>query len=138
MRLSTRGRYGLKAMYQLAMHYGEGPIPLKQIADKENLSENYLEQLVSQLRREGLLNSVRGAQGGYMLAMPPKDITVGNILRILEGNLAPADCIIEDDYECSNEDNCVTKLVWIKIKDSIDQVVDSITLQDMIEESKKI
>lgn len=138
MRLSTRGRYGLKAMYQLAMHYGEGPIPLKQIADKENLSENYLEQLVSQLRREGLLNSVRGAQGGYMLAMPPKDITVGNILRILEGNLAPADCIIEDDYECANEDNCVTKLVWIKIKDSIDQVVDSITLQDMIEESKKI
>src|SRR5699024_11022769 len=101
MRLSTRGRYGLKAMYQLAMHYGEGPIHLKQIADKENLSENYLEQLVSQLRREGLLNSVRGAQGGYMLAMPPKDITVGNILRILEGNLAPADCIIEDDYECA-------------------------------------
>ena len=85
MRLSTRGRYGLKAMYQLAIHYGEGPIPLKQIADKENLSENYLEQLVSQLRKEGLLTSVRGAQGGYMLAIPPREITVGNVLRVLEG-----------------------------------------------------
>ncbi|HBC95535.1 MAG TPA: Rrf2 family transcriptional regulator, partial [Clostridium sp.] len=68
MKLSTRGRYGLKAMYQLATHYGKGPIPLKQIADEENLSESYLEQLVSQLRKEGLLKSVRGAQGGYMLA----------------------------------------------------------------------
>ena len=138
MRLSTRGRYGLKAMYQLAMHYGEGPIPLKQIADKENLSENYLEQLVSQLRKEGLLTSVRGAQGGYMLSMPPEEITVGNVLRVLEGNLAPADCIIEEDYGCENEENCVTKLVWIKIKDSIDEVVDSITLQDMIDESIKM
>lgn len=138
MKLSTRGRYGLKAMYQLAIHYGEGPIPLKQIADEENLSENYLEQLVSQLRKEGLLISVRGAQGGYMLAMPPVEITVGNVLRVLEGNLAPADCIIEGDNGCENEDNCVTKLVWIKIKDSIDEVVDSITLQDMLDENIKV
>ncbi|NMA85696.1 MAG: Rrf2 family transcriptional regulator [Tissierellia bacterium] len=138
MKLSTRGRYGLKAMYQLATHYGEGPIPLKQIADKENLSENYLEQLVSQLRREGLLESVRGAQGGYMLAMSPEEITVGNVLRVLEGNLAPADCIIEEDSGCENEENCITKFVWIKIKDSIDEVVDSITLQDMLDKSIKM
>ncbi len=137
MKLSTRGRYGLKAMYQLATHYGKGPIPLKQIADEENLSESYLEQLVSQLRKEGLLKSVRGAQGGYMLAMPPEEITVGNVLRVLEGNLAPADCIMED-YGCENEENCITKLVWIKIKDSIDEVVDSITLQDMLDESIKM
>lgn len=138
MRLSTRGRYGLKAMYQLAIHYGEGPVALKQIADKENLSENYLEQLVSQLRREGLLKSVRGAQGGYMLAMPPNEITVGNVLRVLEGNLAPADCIIEEDYECEKEENCITKFVWIKIKESIDEVVDSITLQDMLDKSIEV
>jgi Rrf2 family protein len=124
-------------MYQLATHYGKGPIPLKQIADEENLSESYLEQLVSQLRKEGLLKSVRGAQGGYMLAMPPEEITVGNVLRVLEGNLAPADCIMED-YGCENEENCITKLVWIKIKDSIDEVVDSITLQDMLDESIKM
>jgi Rrf2 family cysteine metabolism transcriptional repressor len=136
MKLSTRGRYGLKAMFQLAIHYGEGPVPLKNIADEQNLSENYLEQLVSALRKEGLLNSVRGAQGGYMLSKPPKDITVGNILRILEGNLAPADCVIDEGYECENEESCVTKLVWVRIRDSIDEVIDSITLQDMLNESK--
>lgn len=138
MKLSTRGRYGLKAMYQLALHYGEGPIPLKSIADAQNLSENYLEQLVSSLRKEGFLNSVRGAQGGYMLARPPSDITVGSILRTLEGNLAPADCVTGDGYDCENEENCVTKLVWMRIRDSIDQVVDSITLQDMLDEREEM
>ena len=138
MKLSTRGRYGLKAMFQLAIHYGEGPIPLKSIADEQNLSENYLEQLVSVLRREGLLNSVRGAQGGYMLAKSPIDITVGNILRALEGNLAPVDCVISEEYEGEKEESCVTKLVWERIRDSIDEVVDSITLQDMLDESRKI
>ncbi|MCF6460041.1 RrF2 family transcriptional regulator [Clostridium sp. Cult3] len=138
MKLSTRGRYGLKAMYQLALHYGEGPIPLKSIADAQNLSENYLEQLVSSLRKEGFLNSVRGAQGGYMLARPPSDITVGSILRTLEGNLAPADCVTGDEYDCENEENCVTKLVWMRIRDSIDQVVDSITLQDMLDEREEM
>ncbi|NLJ98486.1 MAG: Rrf2 family transcriptional regulator [Tissierellia bacterium] len=137
MRLSTRGRYGLKAMYQLAIHYGEGPIPLKNIADKQNLSENYLEQLVSVLRKEGLLNSVRGAQGGYMLSKAPMDITVGDILRILEGDMAPADCVTDGDFECENEENCVTKTVWIKIRDSIDEVIDSITLQDMLDKRQE-
>ncbi|HHV39353.1 MAG TPA: Rrf2 family transcriptional regulator [Tepidimicrobium sp.] len=137
MRLSTRGRYGLKAMYQLAIHYGEGPIPLKSVADRQNLSENYLEQLVSVLRKEGLLNSVRGAQGGYMLAKPPENITVGDILRILEGDIAPADCVIDGGYECENEKSCVTKTVWIKIRDSIDEVIDSITLQDMLDKRQR-
>ena len=138
MKLSTRGRYGLKAMYQLAIHFGEGPIPLNIIAEEQNLSENYLEQLVSTLRKEGLLNSVRGAQGGYMLAKPPEDITVGSILRVLEGNMAPAECVIDEDYECKNEESCVTKLVWIRIMDSIDEVIDSITLKDMLNESEKV
>lgn len=138
MKLSTRGRYGLKAMFQLSMHYGEGPTSLKTIADEQNLSENYLEQLFSTLRKEGLLSSVRGAQGGYMLSKPPQDITVGNILRALEGDLAPSSCIIEDDPTCENEDHCVTKLVWLKIRDSIDEVVDSITLKDMIEDKKNL
>lgn len=138
MKLSTRGRYGLKAMYQLACHYGEGPIPLNSIAEEQDLSENYLEQLVATLRKEGLLNSVRGAQGGYMLAKPPEDITVGNILRILEGDLAPADCVIDEEYECAKEESCVTKLVWMRIRDSIDEVIDSITLKDMLDESEKM
>ncbi len=138
MKLSTRGRYGLKAMFQLAVHYGEGPVPLKNIADEQNLSENYLEQLVSALRKEGLLNSVRGAQGGYMLAKPPEEITVGSILRILEGNLAPADCVIDEAYECEQEESCVTRLVWVRIRDCINEVIDSITLKDMLDERVKM
>lgn len=138
MKLSTRGRYGLKAMFQLALHYGDGPIPLNQIAEKQGLSENYLEQLFSTLKKEGLLNSVRGAQGGYMLSREPEKITVGNILRALEGNMAPADCVMDDNSDCSRDDSCVTRLVWLKIKDSIDEVIDSITLQDMVEDEDKL
>ncbi len=138
MKLSTRGRYGLKAMFQLSLHYGEGPIPLKQIADIQSLSENYLEQLFSALRKEGLIDSVRGAQGGYMLSKDPDQITVGQILRTLEGNMAPSDCVIDNDFGCEKESKCVTKLVWLKIKDSIDEVIDSISLQDMIDDEKLI
>lgn len=138
MKLSTRGRYGLKAMFQLSLYYGDGPISLKQIADEQKLSENYLEQLFSTLKKEGLLNSVRGAQGGYMLSRQPKEITVGQILRALEGNMAPSDCVIDDEHECSREDRCVTKLVWMKMKDSIDEVIDSITLQDMVDDENKL
>lgn len=133
MKLSTRGRYGLKAVHQLSLHYGEGPIPIKNIADQENLSESYLEQLFRELRRNNLLESVRGAQGGYMLSRDPSDITVGEILRVLEGNLSPSECIAEKDFLCNNEEKCVTRDVWKKIKTSIDEVVDSITLQDMLD-----
>lgn len=136
MKLSTRGRYGLKAMFQLALHYGDGPISLKQIAQEQNLSENYLEQLFSTLRKDGLLNSVRGAQGGYLLSKSPDKITVGNILRSLEGDLSPSDCVGSD--ECEMEPTCVTKTVWEKMKHSIDEVVDSINLQDMIEDESKL
>ncbi len=134
MKLSTKGRYGLMAMFQLALEYGQGPISLKYIADKQELSENYLEQLFSSLRRDGLLNSVRGSQGGYMLSREPKDITVGQVLRSLEGHLAPADCLLHDN-DCSKEEGCPTKLVMMKIKQGIDSVVDSITLEDMVKES---
>lgn len=139
MRLSTRGRYGLKAMFQLALYYGEGPIALKQIADEQNLSESYLEQLFSALRKEGLIKSVRGAQGGYMLSKEPENITVGEIIRCLEGSIAPSDCVLESDgFTCTNENKCVTKTVWMKIKDSIDNVIDGITLQDMINDNAEI
>ncbi|SHH61126.1 RrF2 family transcriptional regulator [Sporanaerobacter acetigenes] len=135
MKLSTKGRYGLKAMFQLALHYGEGPIPLKNVADEQDISENYLEQLVATLKKNELLESVRGAQGGYLLAKSPDQITVGNILRALEGDMAPADCVLDSDmFKCEKAEYCVTKLVWTRIRDSIDDVVDSITLQDMVDE----
>lgn len=138
MKLSTRGRYGLKAMYQLAIHNGKGPIPLNHIATEQGLSENYLEQLFSTLRKEGLLKSVRGAQGGYMLANQPKDITVGNILRVLEGDMNPVDCVTDVKLSCDREERCVTRLVWERLSDSINDVIDSITLQDMVDEQENI
>lgn len=139
MKLSTKGRYGLKAMFELALHYGEGPIPLKNIAEQQLIPENYLEQLISVLRKENMVDSVRGAQGGYMLAKEPVKITVGQILRALEGTIAPAECVIDDDKSyCSRDEYCVTKTVWERIRDSINNVVDSITLQDMVDDHNKI
>lgn len=138
MKLSTKGRYGLMAMFQLALDYGKGPISLKDIAEKQDLSENYLEQLFSSLRRDKLITSVRGAQGGYYLSREPKDITVGQILRSLEGDLSPAECISHDATDCCKEEGCATKVVLQKIKNSIDGVIDSITLKDMVEDTINI
>ena len=136
MKLSTRGRYGVKAMFDLALNQNKGPVSLKSIADRQKLSEAYLEQLFASLRRAGLVKSIRGAQGGYLLADTPDNITIGQILRTLEGTVAPVECV--DDMKeglskCPDAENCVTRLVWEKIRDGISDVVDSITLQDMIE-----
>ncbi|QZY57016.1 RrF2 family transcriptional regulator [Crassaminicella profunda] len=139
MKLSTKGRYGVKAMFELALNFGEGPIALNSIAEKQNLSVHYLEQLFSSLRKAGLVKSIRGAQGGYMLARRPENITVGDIIRTLEGPLAPADCVMDDDSkECYKAEYCVTRTIWEKIRDSINDVVDNITLQDMLEDHKKM
>lgn len=125
------------AMFQLGLEYGKGPIPLNSIAEEQGLSESYLEQLFSTLRRDGLIKSVRGAQGGYMLTDEPSKITVGQILRSLEGDMAVADCVTDDSsMDCSKENGCATKLVLVKIKNSIDEVIDSISLRDMIDEVK--
>ena len=138
MKLSTKGRYGVKAMLDLALHNSEGLIVLKNIAERQQISENYLEQLFATLRKAGLVNSIRGSQGGYVLANSPGNITVGSILRALEGSLAPVECVLEKDpASCNRADRCVTKQLWTKIRDSVNQVVDSITLEDLIEDYKK-
>lgn len=139
MKLSTRGRYGLKAMFDLALYYGEGPISLTSIAERQAISVNYLEQLISPLRKANLVESVRGAQGGYLLAKSPEEITVGIILTTLEGPLAPTDCVVIDagDDPCDHTKYCVTKVIYEKIYESILSVVNSITLQHMIDDFKK-
>ncbi len=138
MKLTTKGRYGIKAMIDLALQGSEEPVSLKSIAERQNLSENYLEQLFAVLKKSGLVKSVRGAQGGYLLAGNPADITIGSILRSLEGSLAPVDCVLEEDpVKCDKSDSCITKFVWEKIRDSVNSVVDSITLADLIAEYKK-
>lgn len=139
MKLSTKGRYGLKAMFDLALNYGEGPIALNNIAERQNISVHYLEQLIATLRKAGLVKSVRGAQGGYMLGDRPENITVGDVLRILEGPIAPSDCVIQDeDSECTKANCCITRTIWERIKFSIEEVIDSITLKNMVDDYIKL
>ncbi|MBN2260844.1 MAG: Rrf2 family transcriptional regulator [Clostridiales bacterium] len=133
MKLSTKGRYGLKAMFDLALHFGSGPVSLAHISERQDISMSYLEQLIATLRKAGLVYSIRGSQGGYELNFSPSEITVGDILEVLEGQLAPVSCVKSNDTEhCSKSGECVTRAVWQQIHDSITDVVDSITLQDMV------
>lgn len=137
MKLSTKGRYGVTAMYDLALHYGDGPISLKSVAQRQGISEHYLEQLMGTLRKTGYVTSVRGAQGGYVLARDPADITVGDIIRALEGPIAPVDCVASDETAaryCERSQQCVTRGIWAKIRDSINDVIDAITLADLCRE----
>lgn len=136
MILSTKGRYGLKAIFELALNYGSGPVSLKKISEKYNISENYLEQLFAKLKKSGYIETVRGAQGGYLLAREPKDITVGMILRTLEGEITASDCLSREI--CSRESICATRGIFEKIERSINDVIDNITLADMYEDNKKI
>lgn len=138
LKLSTRGRYGVKVMFDLAQHAGEGPIALKSIAERQGLSEHYLEQLVSGLRKSGLVQSIRGAQGGYVLGREADKIRIGDIIRVLEGPIAPVDCVSEEDPECCQKaEYCVTRTIWEKVRDSIADVLDSITLEDMVQDANK-
>ena len=134
MKISTKGRYGLRLMADLAVHYERGLLPLKEIAARQEISEKYLEQIMMQLNRSGLVRSVRGAQGGYRLAQPPEEITVGAVLRVLEGSLSPVDCIACEAPCCERMDQCVTVGVWRKLDEAVRGVVDTITLQDLRDE----
>ena len=142
MRFSTRGRYGVKAMYVLAKQYGQGPIPLKQVAEDQALSEPYLEQLIGELRKAGLVRSVRGAQGGYLLGRTPDEITIGDIIRVLEGPIQPADCVVDGDEDpsdlCDQAQKCVTRLIWERVQKSITTVLDGMSLADMLTEASEI
>lgn len=123
MKISTKGRYGLTIMIELAKHYGEGPLPLRKIAEEKNLSEAYLEQLVSPLRIAGLVKSVRGAYGGYLLAIPPSKISAADVIRVLEGPIQPVEGI-EDEEPPQQQ-------LWLRIRDAVKQVLDTTTIEDL-------
>lgn len=142
MKLSTKGRYGLRAVIDLAIHNDEEAVALSQIAERQGISMNYLEQLIAKLKKAGIVNGIRGAQGGYKLAANADEISIGDILRALEGDLNPVDCSevngTDGSNVCSNSDSCVTKYVWKRISDSINEAVDGIMLSELVDESKKI
>lgn len=118
-------------MVDIALHGGEGPRTISQIAQNTGISEKYLEQLFPKLRKAGLIESTRGASGGYRLAKPMEEISVGDILRTGEGDLIPVDCALTSDKACANAGGCVVKYVWKKVTDSINETVDGITLADL-------
>lgn len=132
MKLSTKGRYGVYAMLDLAIRYGLEPVSIKKVSERENISEYYLEQLFSTLRKAGLIKSIRGAQGGYVLSRDPAQITVAEIIYVLEGPIEISECL--EDNVCTNMDCCATRVLWEKIKNSIDDVLKSTTLKDMVDE----
>lgn len=124
MKITTKGRYGLTIMIELAKEYGEGPKSLKSIANENDLSEHYLEQLAAPLRNAGLVKSVRGAYGGYKLANPPNEITAGDVIRVLEGPITLVEGI--------EEEKPAQQALWIRIRDAIREVLDNTTLEDLI------
>lgn len=133
MKISTRGRYALRLMLDLASNYENNVISIKDIAIRQEISDKYLEQIIAVLNKAGFVRSVRGPQGGYSLKKKPEDYTVGMILRLTEGSLAPVQCIEEDEPVCNREVQCATVEVWKKINQAVNEVVDNITLADLME-----
>lgn len=134
MMISTKGRYALRIMVDLAMHDGEVPVSVREIAQRQDISGKYMEQIISVLTRAGLLRSVRGAQGGYHLAHDPKEITVGMILRATEGDLAPAECVLDGAQHCDRRGACPSRAVFAKVYSAINEVIDSVTLLELMPE----
>ena len=136
MMISTKGRYALRIMVDLAMHDGEVPVSVREIALRQDISGKYMEQIISVLTRAGLLRSVRGAQGGYHLAHTPQEITVGMILRATEGDLAPAECVLDGAQHCDRRGACPSRTVFTKVYSAINNVIDSVTLLELMPEDE--
>ncbi len=137
MKISTKGRYALRFMLDLAANSEGRYVPLKEISARQGISLKYLEQIVSQFGKLGLLESVRGPQGGYRLAKQPKDYTIGEILRYAEGELAPVACLEQEINTCPRQGECVTLPFWKGLYQVITEYVDSVTLEDLLEQQKE-
>lgn len=136
MKLSARVEYGVRAMAVLTFHYEHGPLPLREISLQEGISFQFLEQIFPDLRRAGLIESVRGAKGGYLLARPPAEINVGDIVRAVEGPITPVNCLAEDSGReaCRHRtEGCLTRHVWEKLRDRINEFLDEVSLADLID-----
>jgi Rrf2 family protein len=132
MKLSTKGRYAMRAMLDLAQHYGEGLVLLKDVARRQELSERYLEHLFLTLKAAGLVNSVRGARGGFQLTRPPSEVKLIDIVRACEGQLSVVECVA-DPASCHRSARCATRDMWVELQMAMDGVLESLTLQDLVE-----
>ena len=135
MKISTRGRYGTRMMLDLAAHHDQGPTPLREIAKRQDLSVKYLEQLIIPLKAAGYIRSFRGARGGYTLARKPDKISVGQIIKVLEGGLSLVDCV-EDPKICEREKNCPTRDIWLRMSERLMEELSSLTLSDVLDGKK--
>ncbi len=136
MKVSTKGRYALRLMIDLAEHDSGDYIPLRDISERQGISVKYLEQIVTQLSRAGFLRSVRGAQGGYRLSRKPENYTIGEILRITEGDLAPIACLSDETVRCPRESECATLDFWKGLRAVINEYVDSVNLDQLVEQHR--
>jgi len=136
MKLSTKGRYGTRALLELALHYGEGPVPLKDIARNQQISLQYLEHIVTPLVSSGIIRSTPGARGGVWLARPPQEIKLSEVIGLLEGSIAPVECVNDPKY-CPRSELCVTRDIWSELKKVMNGVLESTTLQNLVERQKR-
>ncbi len=137
MKLSTRTRYGIRAVLALAESYGKEPVQLKHIAAQQQISVKYLEQLMTMLKSTGIVSSVRGSKGGYILARPPNNITLSDCFNSLEGSVITVECVKNEDY-CSRADNCSAREVWAEVDKAVRTVLQSTTLKDVISRTRHI
>ena len=134
MKLSSRTRYGMRAILELALEYGKDPLQIKVIAEREDISNKYLEQLIAMLKSAGLVRSIRGPRGGYMLAKPPEEIQLKDIFTTLEGPMVPAECLDHPEY-CPRCSDCATREIWQELQNAVFGVLESVTLADLVERS---
>jgi Rrf2 family cysteine metabolism transcriptional repressor len=134
MKLSTKGKYGVRAVFEIARHYGKGPLSIKEIADRQGISFSYLEQILHKLGKAALIESVRGPSGGYLLARKPSKLTIGDVVRVLEGPIALSHCLEPGvSKDCFQADDCVARMVWERVGAKIEEALDSITFQDLLQ-----
>ena len=138
MKISTRGRYALRLMMDIAMNGKEEPVRIKDIARRQEISEKYLEQIVSVLNKAGFVKSSRGPQGGYRLMRAPQEYTAGSILCLIEGSLAPVACMDMEENDCPRHERCATLLLWQKLHEAMQDVIDHVSLADLIEKQREL
>ncbi len=132
MKLSTKGKYGVRAIFEIARNYGKGPLAMKAIAERQRISLSYLEQILHRLGKTGIIESVRGPHGGYELARRPADLTIGDVVRALEGPIALSHCLEPGVAGCYQADDCVARMVWTKVGEKIEEALDSITFDQLL------